>query len=71
MDNVQLRDIAKQPEQQTVYIEADGDGFQDQPDVGKGYDPSHDRRDMYRVGKRQQLKRRFKYCKPMFFPYPF
>ena len=36
--------------------------FQHQPEYGAKYDPSHDKRDMYRLGKRQELKRRFKYC---------
>ena len=61
MDNIQLQEFSKDPAVQTAIIETDGDGFQDQPDMDKDYDPSQDRRDMYRLGKRQQLKRRFRY----------
>lgn len=38
-------------------------GFADQPvSAGNEYDPAADKRDMYRLGKKQELKRRFKYC---------
>lgn len=61
MNDIHLQEFSKQPNLQEAIIETDGDGFQDQPDLDKDYDPSQDRRDMYRLGKRQQLKRRFRY----------
>ncbi|KAK6434235.1 hypothetical protein LTR95_009585 [Oleoguttula sp. CCFEE 5521] len=36
------------------------DGFLDQPEYGRKYDYTHDKKDMSRLGRRQQLKRRFK-----------
>lgn len=41
----------------------DGDnGFLAQPEYGSKYDPAHDKRDMFRLGRKQELKRRFRYC---------
>lgn len=61
MADIQLQDMSKQARQRTNDFQKE-DGFENQPDIDKDYDPSHDKRDMYRLGKRQQLKRRFRYC---------
>ena len=37
-------------------------GFIEETYVEDNYDPTHDKRDMYRMGRRDQLRRRFKYC---------
>ena len=63
MDHIHIPTLPKVDT--TVHAEAvdDGDnGFEDQPVYGKGYDPTNDKRDMYRLGRKQELKRRFKYC---------
>lgn len=76
MDDIALKDYPKgpsihsqavdeSPRREHIHAAAvdDGDnGFAAQPEYGKGYDPSHDKRDMYRLGRKQELKRRFKYC---------
>lgn len=41
------------------------ESFVDQPEYGVNYNPSNDKRDMYRLGRKQELKRRFKYCESM------
>ena len=49
----------------TVHAQAldDGDnGFTAQPEYSSNYDSSHDKRDMLRLGRKQELKRRFRYC---------
>ncbi|KAK5166663.1 uncharacterized protein LTR77_008207 [Saxophila tyrrhenica] len=61
MADIQLQELNKQPGYTATPIKHEDDGFQDQPDLDRDYDPSHDKRDMYRLGKKQQLKRRFRY----------
>lgn len=43
-------------------VESGDNGFLEQPEYGSSYDPAHDKRDMYRLGRKQELKRRFRYC---------
>jgi len=63
MEHIQLEDYSKHPTEQVRVIQEVDDGFQDQPDLDGDYDPSGDKQDMYRLGKKQQLKRRFRYCR--------
>ena len=47
-------------------IEVDQNGFDNDPDLhqideGERYDPTHDKRDMRRLGRKQEMKRRFRF----------
>lgn len=62
MDDLPLEQHSKEL---TVHAQAveDGDnGFASQPVYGKDYNPDHDKKDMDRLGRKQELKRRFRYC---------
>jgi len=61
MEDIHLQQYPKQSSQQVQQLPNDED-FDDQPKYGRNYDAAHDKRDMYRLGKKQELKRRFKYC---------
>ncbi|KAK5124732.1 hypothetical protein LTR85_001445 [Meristemomyces frigidus] len=61
MDDIQLNDYPKHPAGDVKAVAAIDDGFEDQPDLGGRYDATQDKRDMYRIGKKQELKRRFRY----------
>lgn len=37
-------------------------GCSEQSEYGWNYNPAHDKRGMLRLGRRQELKRRFRYC---------
>jgi len=70
MEHIELEEYPKHAAEQVREIPEVDDGFQDQPDLGSRYDPGEDKRDMYRLGKRQELKRRFRYCKCHTHPAP-
>ncbi|TKA68828.1 hypothetical protein B0A55_08729, partial [Friedmanniomyces simplex] len=62
MESHQLQDYpVKGTEVHALAVEDGDNGFADQPQYGEKYDASHDKRDMYRLGRKQELKRRFKY----------
>lgn len=55
MQNVELRDYPKDGEVSTAGIDDLSDSDLQQVE-GKNYDPTPDKRDMRRLGKRQELK---------------
>ena len=59
---IKLDDYDKKTTVHAKAVDEDDNGFANQPAYGEKYDPSHDKRDMYRLGRKQELKRRFKYC---------
>ena len=66
MNGTELKDGLKGVDVQSRAISAGDIGFADQTgyaDDGQSNALDHDKRDMWRLGKRQELKRRFKYCK--------
>ncbi|KAK4983107.1 hypothetical protein LTR50_007416 [Elasticomyces elasticus] len=61
MQELPLRELPKGPvEAQTAAFDGDDSDVQQSP-ATRSYDPSHDKRDMRRLGKRQELKRRFRF----------
>lgn len=64
MADIRLQDLRKPDTSVHAQATEVGDGFENQPENEDRYDPTNDKRDMYRLGRRQQLNRRFKYCKP-------
>ncbi|KAK3680311.1 hypothetical protein LTR37_021346 [Vermiconidia calcicola] len=62
MDNIELEQYPKKGAEFHAQAVYDGDnGFAVQPEYGKAYNPEYDQRDMDRMGRKQELKRRFKY----------
>ncbi|KAK3636192.1 hypothetical protein LTR56_014355 [Elasticomyces elasticus] len=61
MNDIQLQDYRKGSSVRAQSIGAGDQGFANQPEYGKRYDPDSDQRDMYRLGRKQELKRRFRY----------
>ncbi|KAK5682094.1 hypothetical protein LTS10_005219 [Elasticomyces elasticus] len=61
MNDIQLQDYRKGSSVRAQSTGAGDQGFANQPEYGKRYDPDSDQRDMYRLGRKQELKRRFRY----------
>ncbi|KAK4913685.1 hypothetical protein LTR49_018019 [Elasticomyces elasticus] len=63
MNDIQLQN--RRGSSVPVHATGEGDnGFANQPDYGKRYNPNDDKRgtnDMYRLGRKQESKRRFRY----------
>lgn len=59
---LKLEDHSKHTTVHAQAVEEDDNGFANQPEYGRSYDPAHDKKDMFRLGRKQELKRRFKYC---------
>ena len=62
MDDVQLNDYPKHPSGYVEAVAATDNGLGDRTNASGHYDATQDKRDMYRIGKKQELKRRFRYC---------
>ena len=63
MEKLQLQKLRKPDTSVHAQAVELGDGFEDERKSGDGYDATNDKRDMYRLGRRQELNRRFKYCR--------
>ncbi|KAK3639639.1 hypothetical protein LTR22_017372 [Elasticomyces elasticus] len=61
MNDIQLQDYRKGSSVPFHATDEGDNGFANQPEYGKRYNPSDDKRDMYRLGRKQELKRRFRY----------
>ncbi|KAK5128122.1 hypothetical protein LTR08_004193 [Meristemomyces frigidus] len=61
MDNIQLEQYGKKSAVHAHAFDDGDDGLASPAEYGKKYNSKDDDRDMYRLGRKQELKRRFKY----------